>query len=231
MHDVRGKTLKGEEIQLADACLNDVIDLTLLEMKAVWIRDTVILDDNHERYLDHLCERYGIGAAGDRPRGIGQLAKTISSLASKAWIPIDQDFGQVKMIYPVLLVYDVLIDTPVHTSFLASEFRNALEPDATLQDGTMRKGRFRIAPLTIMTIELLESLETSLKHFRLVGLLRDYTSSCPDRIVSLHNFIAASPQYRSKMYASKSVASTALETLTEAQQRLFPSSSVPISKD
>lgn len=222
-YDLRGKDLNGKEIQLADACLNDVTELVLFEMKAIWVRDTVILDENHDRYLDHLRERYAIGQSEkDRPKGIAQLARTISNVVGGTWTPVGQEFGKVEKVYPVLLVHDSLLDTPVHASFLASEFSNALKPDKIFQDGTMRKGRFRVAPLTVMAIDLLESLETSIKYFRLMDLLRDYTTSSPDRIISLHNFIAASPEYRGKIYASKSVASKSLEVLKETMQRIFP---------
>jgi len=221
-YDLRGKDLDGREVQLADGCLDDATDLALFEMKAVWVRDTVILDEDHDKYLQHLRQRYGVGGGGERPKGIGQLARTISNIVSETWIPVGHNFEKVKWVYPVLLVHDSLLDTPVHVSFLASEFQEALRPNEILRDGTMKKGGFRVAPLTVMAIDLLESLETSIEHFRLVDLLRDYTVSSPDRLVSLHNFIAASPTYKDKMYASKSMAGKSLEVLNETMRRIFP---------
>jgi len=50
----------------------------------------------------------------------------------------------------------------------------------------------RVAPLTIMTVQDLENLEKSIGHFSLADLLASYTRECPDRMRSLHNFIAFS---------------------------------------
>jgi hypothetical protein len=43
-----------------------------------------------------------------------------------------------------------------------------------------------------MTIQDLENLEKSINNFSLVELLEDYSRECPDRMRSLHNFIAFS---------------------------------------
>jgi len=225
IYDLRGRDLTGHEIQIADGCLNNVTDLILFEMKAVWIRDTAILDEDPERYLELLRDRYGIGKRGERSKGIAQLATAIANLASGAWVATGEDIEKAKTVYPVLLVHDTLLDTPVHSNFLSSEFKEVLNPDEIFQDASMRKGRFRILPLTVMTIQHLENFETSIEHFQLVDLLRDYTFSCPDRIVSLQNFIAASPKHRNKMYYSRSVTSKSLEVLKETQDRLFSNTS------
>ena len=85
----------------------------------------------------------------------------------------------------------------------------------------MRKGPFRVTPLIVMTIDDLESLETSIEHFSLRDLLRDYSASCDDRNVSLRHFIATS-EYREKIYHNKSIASKALEMLDETMRKIFP---------
>jgi hypothetical protein len=154
--DVEGKDWDGREVQIADASLNDIEEIVLLEMKAVWVRDEVVVDDDYERYWDHLRERYGVstGTEGGRSiKGVGQLARAINKLANHEWTPVGQDFSATRRIYPVLLVHDPLLDAPVHGYFLASEFGQALAPDEVLDNGEMMKGPFKVTPLIVMTIE------------------------------------------------------------------------------
>ncbi len=141
--DVRGRDRAGQSVQITDACLNDVTEAILFEMKAVWVRDDVVLDDDYERYLDHLRDKYGVrtGSEGGRSiKGVGQLARAITKVASGEWVPITEDFTRVKQLYPVLLVHDPLLDAPVHGKFLAAEFAAALAPEEVERTGQMRKG-------------------------------------------------------------------------------------------
>jgi hypothetical protein len=57
--------------------------------------------------------------------------------------------------------------------------------------GTVPAGK-RVAPLTIITIQDLENLERSIEGFGFIDMLRDYDRECPDRMRSLHNFLAFS---------------------------------------
>jgi hypothetical protein len=220
-----GRDRAGNKIEIADGYLQDISEAALFETKAVWVRDGVILDDNHELYLDQLKERYGQSPRSDeRAKGYAQLARAITNIARDEWTTVDADFGRVKKIYPILLVHDPLIDTPVVCNFLNTEFCKLLEPDEVIPSGLLRKRHLLIAPLIIMTVDELEALEISVRHFRLIDLFRDYTVSCPDRIVSLHNFIAATEPYKSKIYANPMLTSKATKLLEETRQKLFDSS-------
>ena len=75
------------------------------------------------------------------------------------------------------------MDAPALGQFLESEFRSLL--------GTVPRGK-HVRPLTVMTIQDLENLEGSVNAFSFVRLLDDYAQECPDRVRSLHNFIAFS---------------------------------------
>jgi hypothetical protein len=221
--DVQGKDRVGRPVQIADACLNDVTKAILFEMKAVWVRDDVVLDDDYERYLDHLRDKYGVrtgGQGGRSIKGVGQLARTITNLASGEWTPLTEDFTRVKHLYPVLLVHDPLLDSPVHGKFLAAEFAAALAPEEVGPIGTMRKGRFWVAPLIVMTIDDLEALETSIEHFSLHDLLRDYAAAHSDRVVSLHNYLSTS-EYCRNLYYSRATASNTLEVLRRTGRLFF----------
>jgi len=181
--DVHGKDEAGNDIQVADACLNDVIDLTVLEVKAVWVKDDKVLGDGPETYLNHLREKYG--------KGIRQLARTVTMLAQGRYVTDELDMPQVRRIIPVLIVYDDLVATPVSTHFFASEFRAALAPGQYEKGPVILEGRIRVDPIIVLALSDLEHLEYSLEHFSLAGLLKDYDSDRPDRIESLHNYMAS----------------------------------------
>jgi hypothetical protein len=82
-------------------------------------------------------------------------------------------------------------------SVLAREFSRTL--CGYDSPGHTQIGEFTVAPLTVMTINDLEILEYSVREFSLGELLRDYSLECPDRFMSLHNFMA-SGLYRMKWY-------------------------------
>ncbi len=77
-------------------------------------------------------------------------------------------------------------------------------------------------PLIVMTIDDLENLEESVKHFGLRKLLEDYSAQCRDRMDSIHDFIALSAEYRSKIRPSESVMSKSKEVLDRTKAMLFP---------
>lgn len=221
--DVQGRDQANNSVQI-DACLNDVTEAVLFEMKTALIPEEDVLTDENERYLKRLRERYVVtpgAGGGGKPKGVGQLARVVNLLASKEWLGEEGEFREVRFIYPLLVVHDPFLDAPVHGHFLASEFKKLISPDAELQFGELKKGRLHIAPLIVMSIDDLETLETSVEYFGLRDLLCDYSRSHPDRLVSLHNFIALSP-YRQRMYHSRSTADKAHELLSRAKEVLFP---------
>jgi hypothetical protein len=221
---IEGGSQSQGQIEI-DACLDDVVEVVLFEMKAVWLREDEILANEYKSFLEHLRKKYGVTSGGNRDRkikGVGQLARIISALASEEFASYSDRFTEAQLIYPVMVVHDPFLGAPVYGSFLASEFKACLSPDGEYPSGELRKGHLRIAPLVIMTIEDLENLETSIEHFGLRDLLADYSRKCSDRLSSLHNFIAFS-KYGENMYHSRSVASRALQLLKETQEAVFPS--------
>ena len=224
---IRGDSRPQSEIEI-DACVDDVVETVIFEMKAVWIREDEILIDRYEDFLEHLRKKYGVTSGGDREgrvKGVGQLARIVNALASEAVAIYNGRFAEAQLVYPVLVVHDPLLGAPVYGNILASEFSGCLVPDAENAPGEIRKGRLRVAPLIIMTVEDLEDLETSIEYFGLRDLFADYTRDCADRLTSLHNFMAFS-DYKDKMYHSRSAASKALEILKKTQERVFPSGAI-----
>lgn len=171
--------------------MTGIDEIALVEAKAVWVRDDTVLTADPTQYLAQLRRKYGAepdeDGDGKPKKGIAQLARSIGRIAAGTWIANDDSLFSARGIYPVLLVHDTLLSAPVHGHFLAKEFERFLQPDESFASGYMRKGRFHVSPLALMTIDDLELLETSVEEFALIDLLRDYSAQCPDRFVSLHN--------------------------------------------
>jgi len=212
--NLKKKDLNGRELEI-DACINKDRELIIFEIKAVWIREDKILNENHEAYLQHLREKYGVvrqqGNSKDQKiKGVGQLAKILNNIFLKEFQEENKEFSEIVTIYPVLLVYDSFLTAPVYGNFLASEFEKLIEPHQKTDSGELIKGRFRVRPLIIITIEDLENLELSVQHFSFFDLLSDYSRSCPDRLMSLKNYIADS-KYNNQIYRNKNLANKCLE--------------------
>ena len=222
--NVKESTAQGE-VEIADALLLDVNDAVLFEAKAGFIPDGTMHPDSPESYFAALRGKYGVtpGAPNDRAiKGVGQLARSIRMIANAAVPVISAELHSIRTLFPVLVVYDAALDSPGHADFFAEEFRAALEPTQLDRDGFMRLGRFRIAPLTLMTLPELERLESSVKHFRLVDMLREYASVAPNGPrPSLHDFWVANAK-RFRCFASTELADRALRALDETAQIMFP---------
>jgi hypothetical protein len=70
---------------------------------------------------------------------------------------------------------------------------------------SIRKGRFLVSSLIVMTIDDLEALESSTQNFGICELLRDYSAALPDRLDSLHNYIVADRKYGDAIIYSERV--------------------------
>jgi hypothetical protein len=219
------KALDSEEDPIEiDAILNDVFEVVLFEVKSTFIPENVFLCDDYETLLHTMRERYSrtrTPRGGIKLKGVGQLARTATSLAIGKWAGDGNEFRAVRLIYPVLIVHDSLLTSPVYGNFFASEFAAHLQPDSTLPSGIFVKGDKRIAPVIVMSADDLENLETSIEHFSFRDLLADYSSTCSDRLMSLHNFIAFSEPYRGAMYANRNLASSAHEILNKCSEAVF----------
>jgi len=212
----------GDSIEI-DAILNDVFEVVLFEIKSGFIPENAALCDDYKTLLQFIQERYSITKSkeGSKLKGVGQLARAITSLATKKWTGNGDEFRAVKLIYPVLVVHDTFLTSPVYGNFFASEFATHLKPDSTLPSGIFMKGDIKIAPVIVMSIDDLENLETSIEHFGFRDLLADYSDSCPDRVMSLHDFIAFSARYRDTIYHNRRLASSGIEILDKCGEAVF----------
>lgn len=215
---------KGSKDKLeADALINDVLHIILFEIKAVLIREDMILTDDYEIYLSHLRKKYSLSKLScDRisVKGVAQIARITSEISSENSNEQSGILNRAKEIYPILLVHDPLLVAPVYGKFLADEFENILVPDTKTKNGEYVKNGMRVKPLILMTIDDLENLETSIEHFSFRKLIQDYSSECGDRLVSLHNYISTS-DYNKKIYHNKYLAGKAIGILDKTKKEIF----------
>lgn len=219
--NVKGEDQKGDEIEI-DAYLNDAVELVLFEMKAVFIPEKTILSDKHDNFLQQLRQKYSVteeSSSDRKTKGVGQLARIIKSIAAKKWLGENDEFSSVKRIYPILVIHDSLLTSPVYGQFFASEFKNYLEPDAEQRNGNLRKGDLEITPVIVLSLEDLEDLETSIEHFAFRELLSSYSSACPDRLTSLRDFIAFSNKFT--LYHNRNIAAKGQEILEKCGEVVF----------
>ena len=228
-HAVLGK----DDVEFADACMFDAAEAVLFEAKGVFVREDSTQGDNIDAYLNELRKKYGASAGSREKRhdrlvkGAAQLARSIRRLAAGELTPAGPDWQRVRSIYPVLVVYDVSLGSPGHAEFFEEEFARALDADDVGPSGYMQKGPLAIAPLTVMTIEDLENLESSVQHFRLVDFLRDYACTTRGGVrLSLRDFMA-SVQKKYRFIYSKELADRAIKVLEETGRMMFPGMTLP----
>jgi Restriction endonuclease len=190
--------------------------VAMFECKGVFIREAATRDA--ETYQDRLREKYG------GKKGAGQLGRWIRDIATGAVVPIGQDWSQAEYVYPVLIAYDDRIDRPGHADLLAEELVKALEPDHVLPGGSLRKRRFTVALPTVMPLDILELLESSVKNFSLADLLQDYVAARqPGEYLELQDYLADKKYPLSR----SAFAARALTLLDGVRERMFPHLPMP----
>lgn len=114
--------------------------------------------------------------------------------------------------YPVLTVFDVRMAAPGSGQFLNHEFRALL--------GALPAGVF-VHPLIVMTVADLEYLVSGVETPSLQEFLRAYSSADPERLSSIHNFIAGSA-FLNKVRPSPVLKDLTEELMQAARAELLP---------
>ena len=206
-----------EEIGLPlDACINDIGNLVLIETKSVWMTEEIMLTDSSEEYKAFLRSKYV------EPKGVGQLTRAISVLSDSGQSGVHGKYKDASVVYPVMIVRDQFIAAPYFGRFMQSEFQACLNPDEILPSRRMKKGRLIVAPLTVIGVDILEGLESSVRHQGFIDILDSYTRECSDGAISLGNFIACSPKYEQYFNPRLSVAAKVLEAFKATAREVFP---------
>jgi hypothetical protein len=222
-----GKTKSGSQVQLGDLLLDCLNKTVMIECKASLLREDSINSIEPSDYVELLRSKYGSGSngnEGDELKGVAQLANVIVKVGSSEWVLVDTFFPIREHIVPVLLVHDSLLDAIPHPWFLAREFAALVEAaNADLGAARMRVGCSLAANLILVTIDDLESLESSIQTFALCDLLQDYDVNCPDRMVNLHNYIVSVGKYRDSIVYNQRIGrifSKALQDLGRQLEQL-----------
>ena len=213
---IMGTSSDGSQIEVTDAALAFGRTVFLFELKAVWMREDTMLTDDPTTYANHLRAKYGANPGSNKEKGVAQLAKSINKLVRSEWSCRTLPIKPHATLYPILLVNDPLISTPIHSSFLADEFKRLLAPDSIASNGTMIKGSWKVLPLILMSIQDLEDLETSTQYFSFREFLLDYDATCKDRVISVHNYMGTSPKYRDRLKHSIFVINYSEKAMSEA---------------
>lgn len=219
-----GKDRKGNIVEVLDGVLNDaakgpvysIHHAVFFQTKANWLVDEDHFDDDPERYANKLLDKY----ANHPGSGLRQLFDAIAKLEKGDLIPDDPSILQPTLIYPVIAAYDSLLDAPVHAHLLAERFEQLLQPDEKLANGNMRKGSKIILPLIVLTVDTLEDLESSVRDFPFVDLLKDYNRDCPERAISLKTYVG-STGYRDHLRNSAFLANAGLRSFDRTLRNVF----------
>jgi hypothetical protein len=209
---VPGHNAAGEAFEV-DALLNNVTAAAAFEMKASWIREDRILTADFNTFIEELRRKYGyVPSSGERPKGVAQLAKIIGAIVRGEWTGEHDDFQHLTQIYPVLMVHDERMAAAGLGSFLDREFRQLL--------GDIPRKVF-VHRLIVMTIADLENLASSVEYFSLMELLGAYSRQDPERMRSVHNFMATS-EYASKIVPSAGLIAATHDLMQIVKAALFP---------
>jgi hypothetical protein len=205
----------GQEFEI-DACLDYINQLVLLEAKAVFIPDKSVVECDEAQFRMVLKEKY---LYGERPVGVGQLARAIRSLAAGTWQGLDPN-SSLRLVYPVLVVHDRLLQEPLVTEFLADLLTAELGASRVPGSWQWQVDGFRFAPLTILTIDDLENLESS-AGIEFLHLLEAYSMAVPNRNGSVHDFITSSDQFKAELRINQTLAQAAKTFLEDCIRRVF----------
>jgi len=212
----KGRAADSNRIQISDVCIIGGDEAILIEAKSAFIPWNIVLDLNNDEYIRVLKERYV------EKKGVGQLANAIINLSDNSWKPLTLNFSSIRKIYPVLIVYDCLMDSFSHSWFLNQCFIEKLRPDSVREDGSSMKGNYTISPLTLLTIDDFQNLETTARRgLPLRELLRTYEKQHPDRLMSFSDFVAFS-EFNNRIYGSVAVAKITYKVIRRTYKILFP---------
>jgi len=146
-------------------------------------------------------------AAIDRDSHTGGICD--GSIARREWAGAHGEYAAVHTFYPVLLVHDGRLGATGTGRFLYEEFRRALGEIPEDID---------VHPLIVMSIANLEHLVGSTEDIGLRGFLHTYSVTNPERMRSVHNFLATHPEFADKVRPSSLVMQATRALADEAKE-------------
>ena len=122
---------------------------------------------------------------GEEQTALRSLATAVASLISATRVPADTSSDSVRVIIPLMLVRDPLIEAPLHARYLADEFAKALarrsSPNRKYEERSPQC--YSIDSTQSNYPEDFESSGLNLRE-----LLIDYSADCQDRVQSIRNY-------------------------------------------
>ncbi len=225
--NARGEDRDKREVELTDAVLLDANDAVFFELKAVWLNERdPSTAQSPERYMAQVRRRYSTSEQSatkvQRVSGVGQLARSLRRLSSGEWQARDFALESVGALYPILLVHDAYLDAGLHSQFLALELTQDLLGNAVPASwDPIKLGNLVVRHLTVLTIDDWELVAGSLGAFSFGDCLRDYDTTCPDRLTSFRDFLLTS-KYQPKLRYGLQLTQERDRLVDRAVASLFP---------
>ena len=152
---------RGQEEECTDVIIRGDDTLILLECKAPLLRGKSKFSGDFDTLYTELKDKIIEGERPEKARGIKQLCNAIQSLfhteETQRRSIEDIDISKIKKIYPVLVLSNRMFSVLWMNWFLDLEFQRLLEAIEPVEN-------LDIKPLTVLTIEDLESLEPYLNE-------------------------------------------------------------------
>ena len=147
---------RGQEEECTDVIIHGDDTLILLECKAPLLRGKSKFSGDFDTFYTELKDKIIEGERPEKARGIKQLCNAIQSLfhteETQRRSIEDIDISKIKKIYPVLVLSNRMFSVLWMNWFLDLEFQRLLKDIDPVEN-------LDIKPLTVLTIEDLESLE------------------------------------------------------------------------
>ncbi len=213
--DVTYCDANGNEAQI-DGCLDYVNRLVLVEAKAVFLPDESVVRCDEAAFKRALKEKY---LCDERPVGVGQLARAVRALAAGTWRG-PSNAGHLLCVHPVMVVHDRLLQAPFSPEYLADLLVGTLNAKPVAGSWQWEVGEVRLAPLTIIVIDDLENLESSV-DIDLLHLLEAYSADEPTRRKCLHDYMAEAPEFSRRLRHNQVLARSATAFMAECSRRVF----------
>ncbi len=145
-----------EKKECTDIAVSGNETLILLECKSPILRAETKFSGDLDKFDTELKDKIVEGERPKKAKGIKQLCNAIQSLfhidETQRKSIIEIDISRISKVYPVLVLFDRMFSAPLMNRYLDSEYER-------LMKGIELKGDLNIKPLTVLTIEDLESLE------------------------------------------------------------------------
>lgn len=179
----------GDSRELSDVTVTSGEQLVLIETKGVWVKDEVLSKMDPDIFWKEINNKYGAAqSTKDRNKGFAQLADSIQALADGAPLVLNEGENEttarqvlsetIKVIYPVLLVHDTVLNTSGWIPhLLAVDFAQMLgQADAPTSGSFEVKGKKRAVTVANLIVCTIQEIERLVAIHKLASLLSHFST-------------------------------------------------------